>query len=534
MLNAKKWQHAEKWIFLFVTIAGMIPLLTTKFFPSLDGASHLYNTNIINQIFFWNNKFFQQFFMLNPEPVPNWTSHFILVLLKLFLPAFLAEKILVILLLAGIPLAFRNLMFTLSPKNILYSYLVFPFTHSMFLFFGFFNFCIAVLCFLIAINYWLKHEESPWTLKKILTLTILIAITYFSHIVIFGILLIVIATRIMVVALAALICNTGSTKSVLRNFLVQAFTVTAAALVPLILFVYFFYTRPGTRQITFIAREELIRYLITIRPLISFNTASEGKITVVLFYLIAALLVAGLIIFTLRFIRSGKTHTPFIFPSINGWWLMLSSGIILFLYFSLPDAYGTASYTNLRLGFIFFLLIILWMSTFRMPQWIGIVAILGGMYVHIHLLSYYTPIVRDYGKMALSCNKAAEKISPNSLVLPIYVMDNWFTGHFVDYIGVDKPVLLVYNYECLTGYFPVIWNVKDKPNYFLGSPSNPDAYINFEEKKGRPSLALNYVFVVGNYDPGKDWFFTTLHRTLQEEFVCVYTSEYCSLYHKKP
>ena len=169
-----------------------------------------------------------------------------------------------------------------------------------------------------------------------------------------------------------------------------------------------------------------------------------------------------------------------------------------------------------------------------MPQWIGIAASIGAMYVHVHLLGYYTPIVRDLGKMATACHKAADKIQPNSLVLPIYVNDNWFTGHFVDYISVDKPVLMVYNYECQTGYFPTLWNRESKPNFYLGSPSNPEACINFEENKGRPSLPLDYVFVVGNYDPAKDAFFSTLHRILQTDFIPVYTTQYCTLYHKKP
>ncbi|MFA5727682.1 MAG: hypothetical protein WC886_08585, partial [Saccharofermentanaceae bacterium] len=412
----------------------------------------------------------------------------------------------------------------------------------MFLFFGFFNFCIAIIFFLLTLNYWLLQEGKPWTVKKVFNLTLLIAVTYFSHIAIFGVLLIAIATRVVVVFSNALIRKTDSPKKILKGFFTQAAIITTASLAPLILFVYFFYTRPGTRQITYIAREELIKFLVTVRPLISFNTDSEGKITIVLFFLIAALIVTGTVFYVIRRFRSHNDQPDpvnDISPTAPGHrymgpWLVISSAIILFLYFTLPDAYGTASYTNLRLSYIFYLLIILWISTFRLPDWIGIIALVGGLYVHIHLLGYYAPIVRDLGKMSSSCNKAAEKIAPNSLVLPIYVMDNWFTGHFVEYIGVDKPILLVYNYECQTGYFPVIWNKGTKPNYYLGSPSNPDAYINFEETKGRPSLELNYVFVVGTYDPNKDWFFTTLHKILQKEFTCVYTTEYCSLYHKKP
>jgi hypothetical protein len=123
MENSKKWQRAELFAFTTVTIINILPFIATKFFPSMDGASHLSNSNIINQLVFHHNNLFSQFFMLNPEPVPNWTSHLIISLLTLVLPAFAAEKILILVLLAGIPFAFRNLMYTIAPKNHLFSFL---------------------------------------------------------------------------------------------------------------------------------------------------------------------------------------------------------------------------------------------------------------------------------------------------------------------------------------------------------------------------------------------------------------------------
>ena len=98
---------------------------------------------------------------------------------------------------------------------------------------------------------------------------------------------------------------------------------------------------------------------------------------------------------------------------------------------------------------------------------------------------------------------------------------------------MDKPIVMVYNYECQSGYFPVNWNEKSKPNYYLGNPATPEKYINFDLIKGNPFLRLDYVFIVGKYDPNKDWFFSTLHKILTEDFVQVYASENCSLYRNK-
>jgi hypothetical protein len=540
MMNPNKWQRAELLVFTLITIVNILPFISTWFFPSLDGASHLSNSNIINQLVVHNNSLFHQFFKLNPEPVPNWTSHLLISLFTLIMPAFLAEKILILILLAGIPFAFRNLMQTIAPKNYLFSFLIFPFTHSMFFFFGFFNFCMAVLFFLVTLNYWLKNESQPWNAKKIILLALLVAVTYFSHIVIFGLLLLLIAIHIMTDTVMGLLCRKSDTRTILRNLLKRSIVITAAAIVPLILFAYFFYSRPGTREITRIAREELVKFLVTVRPLISFNPEIEGKHTTILFYLLLILAGIGLVAFAIRLIlrfivkyKADDQGDEGILPRINFWWLLVSGATLLALYFTLPDAYGTASYTNLRIGFIFFLVAILWISTFRIPWWIGLLAAITGLYVNTLLLRYYAPNIRDLGKLAVSCNKAADFIAPNSLVLPIYCMDNWFTGHFVDYVAVDKPIVMVYNYECQMGYFPVVWNEKDKPNYYLGDPADPSKYINMELTKGRPSLPLDYVFVVGQYDPDKDWFFTTLHKILSENFIRVYEADNCSLYQNK-
>jgi hypothetical protein len=539
MDNTKKWQRAELLIFTVVTIVNMLPFVATRFFPSMDGASHLSNSNIINQLIFYNNSLFHQFFLINPEPVPNWSAHLLISLLTLVMPAFLAEKIMIILLLTATPFAFRNLVQTISPKGTLFSFMIFPFTHSMFFFFGFFNFCMAILLFLITLNYWLRHERHSLNIKQTGILALLIALTYFSHIVIFGTLLIIIAVHIISGSIQTLVYKKSEIKSVVRQFLQKTSIITLAAIIPLILFVYFFYSRPEIREIRFIEKQELINILVTLRPLVSFNPIIEGKQLTMLFYLFAFLMAIGAGYFIVRIIRKFmKTSEETIakeplLPTFNFWWLLCSIVILLALYFTLPDAYGTASYTNYRLGFVFFLVLILWISTFRIPWYIGLAAAITVLYVNTMLIRIYNPSIKDLGKLAVSCNKAADYVIPNSLVLPIYTMDNWFTGHFVDYLAVDKPIVMVYNYECASGYFPVRWNEKLKPNYYIGNPAIPEKYFDFELTKGNPARKLDYVFIVGHYDPNKDEFFIKLHKILTEDFVRVYEAENCNLYQNK-
>lgn len=538
METFKKLQRFELLIFTVIVIASLLPYIATRFFPSMDGASHLANANIINQLAIHRNPLFGQFFRLNPEPVPNWTAHLLLSTLMLVMPAFLAEKILVIILLAGIPYAFRSLVRVIAPNNVLYSYLIFPFTHSMFLFFGFYNFCLGILFFMLTLKYWLKYRHRAPDVRFTIMMILFVAATYFSHIVLFGILMIVIAVNIFATAINRLIIMKYGTGPALRSLLRESITVFLAGIGPMALFVFFFYSRPGTREISYIGRHELLGFLKTARPLISFNAEIEGKYTTVIALILLFLLAAGGALWLFRtghrLIERDKPKKRHI-PDDSSreapvWWIGGSILILTALYFLLPDAYGTASYTSLRIAFFIFVLLILFAAVIRLPWYFSVLAGATGLFVNVMLIRINTPGMHDLGKLATECNEAAAHLEPNSLVLPIYCLDNWFTGHFVDYLAVDKPVVMVYNYECESGYFPVIWNLQKKPDYYFGDPAKPERFINFQVLKNRPSERLDYVFIVGNYNPEKDWFFSTLHGVLTDYFTCVYKAENCSLY----
>ena len=111
---SQKSLSRESRIFTAVTILFTIPFLLPYFFPSLDGASHLSNSNIIGQLVFHHNDFFKEYFRLNTEPVPNWTGHLLITFFNLFLPAFLSEKLLLGIILIATPLAFRRLVLRIA------------------------------------------------------------------------------------------------------------------------------------------------------------------------------------------------------------------------------------------------------------------------------------------------------------------------------------------------------------------------------------------------------------------------------------
>jgi len=540
MQQPERWQRLELQAFTVLTVLNLLPFIVMKFFPSMDGASHLSNSNIIHQLLFQDSELFRRFFMLNPEPVPNWTCHGVIALLTIIMPAFLAEKLLIILLLAATPFAFRTLLLTISPEKGWFSFLIFPFTHSMFFFFGFFNFCMAVLLLLVTLNFWLRTTKNRLNAKNLLILSLLVTLTYFSHLVIFGLLLIIIAMHIISDTLSNWSLTKQSHTSILRHFLANTFAIVLASLIPLTLFAWFFYNRHEPRSTTFLSQRELLDFLTTLRPLISFNPILEGRKTTRIFWLLIVLMLIGLIYLAKTIFGTGKSDEiqgnqalSGRMPGFSFWWLLMSMLVLIFLYFTLPEAYGTASYINLRISFIFFIVMILWLSTFRIPWQIGLAAAIISFSINILLIKYYIPTIYRLGKLASECNKAAEYIPDNQMVLPINCSKEWFSGHFVDYLAIDRPILMLYNYECEAGYFPVVWNKKTRPNYYMGNPISPELFSHFDIIKGNPYVRVDYVFLIGKYRFEDDWYYEKLDKILKSDFERVYQSKNCYLYRNR-
>ncbi|MEI6455111.1 MAG: hypothetical protein WCO93_02385 [bacterium] len=525
-MKKHRWDCLEKLLFALITLLNLLPFLSVRFFPSLDGASHLMNANIINQILIWHNDLFQQFFRLNPEPVPNWTTHFILAALQLVFPAFVAEKILLTGILLGLPLAFRKMVGRLSPRNILYSYLIFPFSHSLFLFFGFYNFCIAVIFLILTLDQWLKYENQRLTVKSFMLLTFLIILTYFSHILVFGVLLLILGIRILARAAGESHIRSAGWGQLFREAGHKFLTLLEASLLPLSLFFYFFISRPATHQTSYLPTRELLSGLGDIRSLIAFDHGRESRFTILLLLLLFALLLFSFFRFLFR-----KSTTSA--SSKSNLWLPLVIVALVALYFILPNTYGTASFTSLRLSYLAFLFLILWIPTLPLPRWSGIPAVIIALYVNFSLLMLYQPVIRDYSKIAISCNKASEFIQPNSLILPLNCSENWFTSHFLDYVAIDKPILLVYNYESETGYFPVTWNDKRRPGFFIGNENKPSNFQLFRVRSDCFAYRVNYILILGTFTMKDDIFYAKLPKILAEEFTIAYRSEFCTLYKRK-
>ncbi|PKP02767.1 MAG: hypothetical protein CVU11_10655 [Bacteroidetes bacterium HGW-Bacteroidetes-6] len=541
MINLKKFllKDSEKYLFLFLVLVNLLPAFAGRFFPTMDGAAHLYNSNLINNLLFAKSTGLSGYFIFNPEVIPNWSGHAILAIFNLFLPAFFAEKILVVIYLIGLPYAYRRFIKQIAPQNVLMSYFIFPFAFSFMFMLGFYNFSLAIIAMFLVFTYWMKNFENGGSWGKVIMLFLLLLVVYFSHIVVFAFTLLAIGIYILFEFLVIWKEKQKLFRKLIKESLNKILMLLIASIVPIILSFLYFNARLGVGYNVYVENNELIDWLKTIRPLIVYNPLVEAPLTSKLGYLIAIIVIIA------SFIRINELFSvsPEIFWKkmgqalkmfkIQDSWLLLSF-LLLFLYFYLPDSDGQAGFVSLRLCYLFFIFLIIWLSTQPLPKWLMVFIVLVVATINVRLVVYYSSVIKEMDGIASSCYDAAEFIEPNSVVLPLNYSDNWLAIHSSNYLGAEKPMVILDNYECFTDYFPLKWNSNSFPNLTLGklhSAQIPD--LVWQSNPNNEDVKIEYVFVLGKTDANLDSIHSMVFLELNSEYKLVFSDENCMLYGSK-
>lgn len=534
-IAAKNIEKIEPIIFFIICFLNMLPVIQGKFFGTMDGASHLYNANLIKNLLFSESPIVSSYFSLNPEPVPNAIGHYILVFFNFFLPSYLSEKALLVFYMIAFPISFRALIKTINKKNILFSYFVFPFTYSYMFLLGFYNFSIAIVFLFLTITFWLKNE-GQLTPKKIFFLWLFVMLTYFSHLFVFFILFIVLTALISHKFIVNSI-NFGWSNA-FKKSLKEVAVFISVAFVPIVLASYYMMSRNNDSNYVFLGVRELIDSLKNIRTIITYNSSIEEVYTNKIFIIFLALLIIMFyhkINYSIFFIKKNITRKKLLLllfgPSFV--WGVLPL-ILLTLYFIMPDADGSGGYFSVRTALFLFLFLTIWFSTQKMAKWFLITAVVFVVFFNFKLNTFYYNTIKDLNKSVESCYKAADLIPENSVVLPLSYSDNWLMGHFF-YIGLDKPTVVLENYECSHGYFPVLWNHKGMPNTMLGENyhTNDVPCLYWENNNKNPKRVIDYVFVLGHLENQTEECRVRAKNVILELYEPHYRDEYCELYKLK-
>ena len=521
----------ERFFFLTVVLLNLIPVLSHRFFPTIDGPAHLYNANLINHMLFQSD--FDSFFQFNPEPVPNWTGHILLCFFKSFLPGFLAEKMLLIVYFAGLPYSFRNLIKSASGGAVVLSYLIFPFTYNYLLSLGFYNFSLGIIGLFLVLSFWIRnHEVITSSVKKTVILSVLLILVYFSHVVMFSTALMAIACYTFIAFLKQWL-EGEEFKKVLVIHLKKAGLLLVSSLIPLVLMFFYFTNRPESGSPAFLSKSELFSWLSTMNPLICYSFGVEKISTIITNVLLAGLIIGGIVV------RVRNRKFPAFNDSkkgilqVNDSWLLMAA-FMLILLFIVPNKNDMATLISMRFAFLFFLFLVIWISTMKHFKVFAGICVLVILVFHIKRVRHLDPVIDSNNAIAMDCEETAKYIKPYSIVAPVNLRDHWSRENFFNYLGMDKPLIILENYEATMDYFPLLWNTEKFPDIQAGGVSLAgnsflsSAPINPRNQKRE----LDYIFVLGNWDTTNAEQLKNF-ELISHHFKLVHQNTNCTLYRKK-
>lgn len=524
----------EKYFFLAAVIFNLSVVFSGKFFPTMDGPAHLYNSQIIGSLLFNNSEVLDQFYQFNSDLVPNWSGHFIMAFFNLFLPAYMAEKIMLLCYLIGLPYAFRALIKSVSKENYLFSYLVFPFTYSFVFILGFYNFSLAIVFMLFTVTFWIRKEQTISTFRNAFILFLLLSATYFSHLVVFGMTVLTIALYLV---FNELLANTSYRAKPLSQRVKQIFTkglvLGIAALPALILSVLYFFVRPSVNNV-YTPFEQILEWIQTIHPIIAYNKEIESVFTINLFYILLTTFILAIILRIIKLFAKVKERPSTGYSFVNDVWLV-TAFLFLALAVILPDSNSSAGYVTVRLISLFFLFLIIWLACQKIPVWYSYVVVLAFLFLNNKLNNYYEPVITDLDKIAIDCADAAKHIPDHSIVAVHTYLDNWLTNHFSNYLGIDKPMVILDNYECATDYFPLQWKLESLPSMQLNNADlvEEPCYKWYVEGDKASKEKVDFIFLLGNSDIQPSACDSVRFTETLKNAELVYEKVFCRLYRVK-
>ncbi|MFC2081298.1 hypothetical protein ACFLR8_03725, partial [Bacteroidota bacterium] len=265
---------------------------------------------------------------------------------------------------------------------------------------------------------------------------------------------------------------------------------------------------------------ELLKWIFDVRSLIIHNYVAEAKFSRIIFIVAVGLFLFSIIKFSLCKARD-KLHIKLNSPQF---FFGILSMIFLILYFIFPNNSSGGGYISVRLNILFYLVFFTWLSTLKYPSYLIKIGFVVVLISTIGLLFRNHVGLRGYKNLVENFTEAEEHVTENSVILPIRNSGRMLDGHFPHYLGWNKPVIILENFEATTRYYPLEWNREELPCVMLGDSILMDVclYNRF------PSTSINqvnidYVVVWGTDDMNdcKKDLLTIVNR----DYNMIYTSE---------
>lgn len=431
--------NTEKW---FSTLLFYVPLfisivfvVTVPFYPTVDGASHLYNSYILKELIFNSSSPFHTYFELNSVLVPNWLDHILLAgLLTVFSPI-LTQKIFLVAIILTQAILFRKLVFKLNPENKILSVLVLPFIFGSFFHGGLFNQTLSLI-FLYFFIFWLINIERT----KDFNFSFLLRLFGFS--ILFWLSSIITWAVFVSISGLFLLFKGYQNQYNLREYISKIAYITLAIIPTLMLSLFFVSKVQMATDEQPITLFNKLKLFVKLEPLVVFDTSGETRLLIPI-----AIIILVLGVFNYKRIAHLNS------PGLQA--LKLFPIIALALFFVIPNQAG-AGLLSYRLAMIFYLLVIILVAAVEMPKALRLTAsiIIVGCFLGLQFKKQNGRI-RSYSKISNDFLEAGKKMPSGATLWPVQLDSNWFIGHSNNAAGLPNSVINFENYETYYPLFPL-------------------------------------------------------------------------------
>jgi hypothetical protein len=219
--------------------------------------------------------------------------------------------------------------------------------------------------------------------------------------------------------------------------------------------------------------------------------------------------------------------------------------LLLGLYFIFPDHFAGGTIIQMRMQLYPVFALTLWFAALRWNS--RSIQVIGGLFLVFNLVFFATRIgtYRMVGEAVSEILSTAPLIEEESTVLPLYFSHKGVQPngeklirnglgvfiHSADYLGAEKSLVMLDNYEGAKGYFPINWRPEVNPFDHLGRgisgseaiPPMIDLKYYIQETK----VQVDYVL---EWCRGKDWpegeLQPELKADLEQFFELIFVSEF--------
>ena len=429
-------QRLMRWGIPGIFLVSAAWMLWIPSFPTLDGWTHLHTARLL----FEGHE--DGVYCSNPAMVPNRVGHLVLGALQVILPTLVAERVLLAIIILGIGLGAHALAQAFGAKGGgALMLLVLPFTVNFLLVLGFHNFLLGFGIALLLAAWWVALERIAWW--HTMALLVCGLLLFYTHTMALVFFLLITGTH----EIAVLIGLRERKDLHVRGARIKALLLFVAMVLPAVVLFLLFNATQHAEWGT-VDRSANLRQLFDLQSLVLYGKETEAKFT----YAIKLLLIAGLGIAIAGRVWSEAPCKP-----RHGDVALLVGVLLLVLYFVLPDSSGYASYITLRLQLMALVLLIVWMAAQPISPAVTLGPVVMILLLHNarsgHISESMAPLAEKQDQLL----QAAGQLPDGAITLPISTEDNWLLGHASSLLAVERDVVLLDNYECNTGYFPLVW-----------------------------------------------------------------------------